>query len=53
MKLFEQQDDKGLKKKSRTNKELRKLKHREERRAAKRKLDDHTPTYKKYHGYAL
>jgi len=52
MKLGEQQDDRGTKRRPKINKLRRRWKHKAERRAAK--LDPETmPRYNKYSGYAL
>ncbi len=52
MKLFEQQDDAGVRRKSKTAKLLRRMNHKRERAAANR--DPEFPSsYNRYHGYAL
>jgi hypothetical protein len=52
MKLFEQQDDKGIGRRSRTAKLLRRMKHKRERKAAK--MDpERKATYNKFKGYVL
>ena len=52
MRLFEQQDDRGQKRRAGTPKKLRRMKHKRERMAAK--LDPERPaTYKKFRGYVL
>lgn len=50
MKLFEKQDDQGMKRKSRTRKIFRRMKHKRERAAAKQN-PDHVSTYGKYRGW--
>ena len=52
MKLFEQQDDKGIRRRSRTSKLMRRMKHKRERRAAKEN-PEHAPTYNRFKGYVL
>jgi hypothetical protein len=52
MKLFEQQDDKGIGRRSRTAKTLCRMKHKRERKAAKLE-PDRRPTYNRFKGYVL
>jgi hypothetical protein len=52
MKLFEKQDDQGLKRRSKTAKQLRRMKNKRERAAAKQ--DPERPaSYGRYCGWAL
>lgn len=52
MKIFEQQDDQGLPRRSKTAKKLRRMKHKRERAKAKQDPEC-VPTYKKFRGYTL
>lgn len=51
MKLYEQEDH-SIKRKSKTDKILRRFKHKAERKAAKKDPENHVPTYNKFKGYS-
>lgn len=52
MKLFEKQDDRGTKRKSKTAKIMRRFKNKRERAMAKRN-PEHAPTYRVNRGWVL